>query len=292
MQTQTQKIFINHFPSISKHSDALTMMTCINILLLAAVLPSGTNPVLAFMTGGVSSFVARKPTHQTSAINRRSPLPAPATSTKLSKIFLVSPPEEDNNKVNKRRAFLASFASAPILPLLPTPSFARGTTNENGPLVYGDDSIMSPKEHGTTATEVQENLRYGVSRKLADKISSFNRVFAEMGGYFEGTSFEDDVRRIVKDTGSPVTFYDSVSGKPLFRAPIGRSVDAFMTESAVHGWPSFRDEEVLWDNVRVLKSSGETVSTVGTHLGHNLPDKNGNRYCINLVSIAGNPISP
>lgn len=26
-------------------------------------------------------------------------------------------------------------------------------------------------------------------------------------------------------------------------------------------WPSFRDEEVVWDNVRVLKSSGETVST-------------------------------
>ncbi len=67
---------------------------------------------------------------------------------------------------------------------------------------------MSPKEHGTTAQEVQENLRYGVSRKLADKISSFNRVFAEMGGYFESTSFEDDVRRIVKETGGPVTFYD------------------------------------------------------------------------------------
>ena len=34
---------------------------------------------------------------------------------------------------------------------------------------------------------------------------------------------------------------------------------------------------------------GETVSTVGTHLGHNLPDRNGNRYCINLVSVAGRP---
>ena len=84
-------------------------------------------------------------------------------------------------------------------------------------------------------------------------------------------------------------FSESVSGKPLFRAPINRSVDAFMTESAVHGWPSFRDDEVVWENVRVLKSSGETVSIGGTHLGHNLPDKSGNRYCINLVSIAGNP---
>jgi len=56
-----------------------------------------------------------------------------------------------------------------------------------------------------------------------------------------------------------------------------------------HGWPSFRDNEVVWDNgVRVLKS-GEAVSLDGTHLGHNLPDFSGNRYCINLVSVAGNP---
>jgi hypothetical protein len=46
------------------------------------------------------------------------------------------------------------------------------------------------------------------------------------------------------------------------------------------------DEEVNWDKVRVLKD-GETVSIDGTHLGHNLPDKKGSRYCINLVSVAG-----
>ena len=55
---------------------------------------------------------------------------------------------------------------------------------------------------------------------------------------------------------------------------------------ASHGWPSFRDEEVVWDNVRCLKD-GECVSVDGTHLGHNLPDGRGNRYCINLVSVAG-----
>jgi hypothetical protein len=46
--------------------------------------------------------------------------------------------------------------------------------------------------------------------------------------------------------------------------------------------------KVNWDTVRVLKN-GETVSIDGTHLGHNLPDAAGRRYCINLVSIAGNP---
>ena len=34
---------------------------------------------------------------------------------------------------------------------------------------------------------------------------------------------------------------------------------------------------------------GEAVSIDGTHLGHNLPDGKGNRYCINLVSVAGRP---
>jgi peptide methionine sulfoxide reductase MsrB len=75
----------------------------------------------------------------------------------------------------------------------------------------------------------------------------------------------------------------------LFYAPRGRSMEAFLQESQAHGWPSFRDEEVNWDYVRCLKD-GESVSVDGTHLGHNLPDKKRNRYCINLVSAAGNPM--
>jgi len=216
-----------------------------------------------------------------------------SASTQETQLQLSSSIGERSSE--NRRSFLTKAVT--VLPslVLNSPSasaFGGFTPDEKGPLVYGDDLIMSQKEHGTTASAVQSNLRYGVSNKLADKICSFNRVFAEMGGYFEGsTSFEKDVRNLVASTGGPVTFYDSVSGKPLFEAPKGRSVDEFIEESKVHGWPSFRDQEVVWENVRVLRSSGETVSTVGTHLGHNLPDRNGNRYCINLVSIAGNPIS-
>jgi len=51
----------------------------------------------------------------------------------------------------------------------------------------------------------------------------------------------------------------------------------------------FSDQEVNWGYVRCLKD-GETVSVDGTHLGHNLPDKKGSRYCINLVSVAGKPL--
>ena len=98
--------------------------------------------------------------------------------------------------------------------------------------------------------------------------------------------------------GTPTTYYDSVTGKPLFIAPKGRSFEEFVTESRHHGWPSFRDEEVVWENVRCLQD-GECVSIDGTHLGHNLPSggmvaatgaaRKRNRYCINLVSVAGSP---
>jgi hypothetical protein len=181
--------------------------------------------------------------------------------------------ESSDNLHSQRRSFLANIASATLaitastFIINPPSAYARAAF-ENGPLVYGEDSLMSTKSHGTTEEGVQPNLRYGVSNKLADKICSYNRMFAEMGGYFEGVPFEEQVRKLVADSGGqPVTFYDSVSGKPLFKAPVGRSVDAFISESKVHGWPSFRDEEVVWDNVRVLRSSGETVSVGGTHLG-------------------------
>ena len=44
-------------------------------------------------------------------------------------------------------------------------------------------------------------------------------------------------------------------------------------------------------NFSTFGFKGEAVSLAGTHLGHNLPDRKGNRYCINLVSVAGTPDS-
>merc|ERR1719203_67280 len=191
-----------------------------------------------------------------------------------------------NNRRELMKKALASAAAA-ILPL--QAAFAVSTSfTTGGKITYGEESIMNQKNHGTTDSPVQENLRFGVSRKVADKICCYNRHFAEFGGYFRETNFLEELGEMKE--GSLMTFYDSVSGKPLFQAPIGRSVDDFIAESITHGWPSFRDSEVVWDNVRVLKNSGETVSVDGTHLGHNLPDRKGNRYCINLVSVAGNAV--
>lgn len=116
-------------------------------------------------------------------------------------------------------------------------------------------------------------------------ISNFNRHYAEFGGYWATTDFVKAAQAMPADQW-PIQFYDSVTGKLLFQAPINRSMDDFLLESQKHGWPSFRDEETNWDYVRCLKN-GECISTSGTHLGHNLPDATGNRYCINLVSVAG-----
>lgn len=145
---------------------------------------------------------------------------------------------------------------------------------------------MRKKAHGTCLAEVQPKLRWSCDRDTADSICCFNRHYAEHSGYFESTSFLKEE----KDPKGPITFYDSVTGKALFVAPKNRTWDEFVLESQAHGWPSFRDAEVVRENVRVL-GDGETVSIDGTHLGHNIPDRAGNRYCINLVSVAGRPVS-
>eukprot|EP00605_Chrysophyceae_sp_TOSAG23-4_P001358 GSChrysophyteH1.ASY1.ANO1.1478.1 assembled CDS len=138
--------------------------------------------------------------------------------------------------------------------------------------VIAPESIMSSKAHGTCENPVQKGLKYGIEFDLADRICCFNRHYAESSGSWTSTSFLREV-----DRSKETTFYDSVSGFPLFVAPRGRTFEDFEKESRAHGWPSFRDEEVC-------------VSLWGTHLGHNLPDGSGNRYCINLCSVAGNPV--
>jgi len=212
----------------------------------------------------------------------------------VSRTTCLSPPAttkvgSNRREILKQTVALLSTTSVLLGPVLPAVA-TEGGVDVGGKIVYGNEKIMAQKAHGTSESPVQSDLLYGVSNKLADSISNYNRQFAERAGYFQSTSFEETLLKSV-ETKKPVTFYDSVTGKPLFVAPIGRSVDEFVQESKIHGWPSFRDEEVVWDNVRVLKPSGETVSFTGTHLGHNLPDRNGNRYCINLVSIAGQPIA-
>lgn len=41
-----------------------------------------------------------------------------------------------------------------------------------------------------------------------------------------------------------ITFYDSVTGKPLFIAPRGRDINEFKESVLANGWPVFNEEEV------------------------------------------------
>jgi hypothetical protein len=153
--------------------------------------------------------------------------------------------------------------------------------------VLAEEEVMSQKAHGTSEKPVVKDLRWKCDFETADRICNFNRHYAEFAGYWQTTDFLKDVRENYADD-KPIDFYDSVTGKLLFTAPKGRTMEEFLLESQSHGWPSFRDEETNWEYVRCLEN-GECVSTTGTHLGHNLPDSKGNRYCINLVSVAAPP---
>ena len=197
----------------------------------------------------------------------------------------------EGKSVTTRRRDILKKTGLSLLSLLAVssglPHSASAKTFPGSPIVYCGDDVMSKKSHGTTDTPLDPAaLRWNIDAKLADKICSFNRHFAEPGGSFENNeSFLKEVSSLAP--GETITYYDTVSQRPLFVAPVGRTKEQFLQESYVHGWPSFRDSEVVWENTRILKSTGETVSVTGTHLGHNLPDKTGNRYCINLVSVAG-----
>jgi hypothetical protein len=89
---------------------------------------------------------------------------------------------------------------------------------------------------------VQDNLRWGCDRKTADRICNFNRHYAEHSGYFEKTNFLDEATKAPEGT---INFYDSNTGKLLFTAPKGRTMEEFLLETRRHGWPSFRDEGEL-----------------------------------------------
>jgi len=162
---------------------------------------------------------------------------------------------------------------------------AEAAKTFDAPVVMGTEEMMCEKQHGTSAVPVQKDLRWNCDVKTADKICNYNRHYAEHSGFWErATTFLQEEAQ-----STEITFYDSNTGKPLFYGPRDRSWQSFVKESQAHGWPSFRDSEVNWEFVRVLPN-GECISVDGTHLGHNLPDGTGNRYCINLVSVAGRPL--
>ena len=117
-----------------------------------------------------------------------------------------------------------------------------------GPMVRGTEAIMAPKAHGTSPRAVPRTLRWNVDRETASHISSFNRHYAEPSG----SAYGSQTTYLATLKAEPTIYYDSVTGDPLFVAPRGRTLQEFLDEGKAHGWPSFRDEEVVWESVRVV----------------------------------------
>lgn len=121
--------------------------------------------------------------------------------------------------------------------------------------------------------------------ELADRICCNNHHYAEPKGYHAWPEVDFYAKL---DPTKETVFYDSVCGIPLFVAPRGRTFDEFVEESLLHGWPSFRPAEMVSENV-IIHPGGRMESKCLTHLGHNLPKDGIDRYCIDLVCMAGAP---
>jgi hypothetical protein len=145
----------------------ITMKSCGIVLLIAfefGVAQSFNSPLRSCCCFRPSAAPSR------SLPNRKS---SPSQRRPITSLLLSFPSDTDLSStapsaIQKRRAFLSNFAAVSLLPIItsvnPASVSAWGfPNNEKGPLVYGADDIMSPKEHGTTSMPVQENLRYGVS---------------------------------------------------------------------------------------------------------------------------------
>ena len=91
---------------------------------------------------------------------------------------------------------------------------------------FCEEEVMAQKAHGTSDAPVQQKLRWDADRDTADRICNFNRHYAEHAGYWKTTKFMAEVER-----DKPTVYYDSVTGLPLFVAPIGRTMSEFLSET-------------------------------------------------------------
>ena len=146
------------------------------------------------------------------------------------------------------------------------------------------ESVM--RNQRTLGTKIERTLRWNSRSATAKQICARNRHGAEWSGLLNRSDkFIEELNAEMDGGGGHVTFYDSALHRPVFEV-FNRPLSQFLEESVKHGWPSFRAEDVVWENVRIL-DDGEVVTKDGLHLGHNIPDEKGPRFCINLVCVSG-----
>lgn len=175
--------------------------------------------------------------------------------------------------------------------------YAEATTVAQAP--SGPAGVRPPKEDDTCSGPVQSHLRYNISsltepyvpvavdpqESLATAVCCDKRtkVYAEPQFLYQAPNI-----MLFEQIKGVTTFYDSVCGVPLFRAPVNRTLEDFKADTDEHGWPSFRLEEVVQAHV-THDADGFVYSSCGTHLGSYLPDAKRPRWCMDLSCIAGSP---
>ena len=114
---------------------------------------------------------------------------APSFSLKTSELFETNYKSSNQNRLYSKKLIqsqdsyikksILSLLIASALPIIPLniPQISAATYP-----IYGADSIMNQKTHGTSEFKVQDKLRFGVDVGLADKISNYNRHWAEFAG--------------------------------------------------------------------------------------------------------------
>jgi hypothetical protein len=58
-------------------------------------------------------------------------------------------------------------------------------------------------------------------------------LLPQYAGYWQTTDFLKSIKEGKEEV--PIKFYDSVTGKLLFTAPVGRTMEDFLVESQKHG---------------------------------------------------------
>lgn len=171
-------------------------------------------------------------------------------------------------------------AESSVIRALPTGGFNTCGKPVQSKLLYG----ISGRKEATVPVPVDDG------ETLAEAVCCDSRTaaFAEP----QGTFSEPDVDLFAKipHDGTPTIFFDSTCGLPLFKAPINRTFEDFRDDTKEHGWPSFRVGEIYLENVLINQTTLAMTSTCGTHLGTYLPDEKGERYCIDLSCVSGNPL--
>lgn len=207
------------------------------------------------------------------------------TSDKLKKIQRVEIWAEGAlGKVHLEIESISVVGASGAQVLLAAPSASRPPS--------GSDSckaaVQSDLLYNISTRSTPENLQGVVNdtESLAEAVCCDLRAIALAEPQFTFIAPDINLWSHLDETGV-TTFYDSVCGIPLFRAPVGRSFEDFQEDTEEHGWPSFREEEVVKENVVTDTDTGYVTSACGTHLGSYLPDDKGERWCIDLSCVAG-----